>query len=144
MDIMLKIGRGLVTIALALGPALFVRLYSPGHLFFEVALLLIGLAIAPASVVASFVTGSTLNQLNPPVWVEIIRRAPRQYGTLCVWVYGSTALWIAATVSLYSLLGYWAGGIVVPVVHTFFATWQASLLGLFLQREAERSYGLVY
>ncbi len=146
MDILLKLGRGMATVSLVLGPALFLRAYHPGHLFFEVLLLLIGLALAPASVVAAFVTGSTLNQFNPPVWVEIVRRAPRSYGTLCLWIYGSTAIWAATTFFLYWLLGPMpvARTILVPIVNTIFVTWQASLFGLFLQREAERSFGLVY
>jgi hypothetical protein len=142
-EVVAKASRGLLLFAIAFGPALGASAVAPDERLFQLAALLGGAAIAPASLLAGVITRNGLNQLWPVAWAQVIARAPRAYASLLPWIYGSLALWAAATLSSAWLFEpvapIWS--MLSPLLHTAAALWLACLFGGFMQREAD-SYGL--
>lgn len=143
-DIAQKVLSALWFVALALGPATLALQYADSAVLTALALT-VGVALAPASLLAGVVTRSALNQLWPLSWIQIVQRAPKGYGRLLASLYGSLLVWVPL-----SLLVTWAlaplGGLVwllLPFLQTAFALWLAGLFGRHLQREAS-AYGVAY
>jgi hypothetical protein len=142
-EIVKKAIRGVLLFALAFGPALAASAMAPEDYFFQLAMLILGGALAPASLLAGVITRNGINQLWPVAWVQVIARAPKGYLALLPWVFGSLLSW-AGTTLFFSWLfdpiaAVWS--ILSPVLHTTFALGLACVFGRYLQREGP-SFGI--
>jgi hypothetical protein len=140
------LARGLGVFLVSFGPALLTRLLLPSWSWLSWALACLGLAVAPASVLAGVVSQNAVNQLWPLAWYEVVARAPRSFLSLCAWSYGS----LPVVVGLELAIAHAAAGVGVlgrvlgSVLLTSYLVWLATLFGRHLQIEGERSYGLRY
>ena len=137
-DMSAKLLRGLGSLAVGCGPALLWSHFIGEPWFVELGLLIAGLMLVPASVLAGVLTRSGINVLYPLGWMEIIARAPRSYGRLLGLFWASVVIWAGALGMLAFLLEPipYLPWIVLPLANTFLALGQAALFGGFLQREA--------
>jgi hypothetical protein len=130
--------RGLACLAVVAGPASVASVYLPEATVFIGVLLLLGLALAPAAILAVAVTGRARAALWPLTWARLIARAPAAYGRLVLLFAASSAVWLlglglgVATAGHIPLFGMLAAG----ALNALLAVIQAVLVGGFLRRNA--------
>lgn len=142
-ELLARAFHGLWIFALAVGPALVVAAALPEEVALTLAALVVGTAIAPASLLAAAVTEQALNLVWPLSWFEMVQRAPRSYVRLVGMLYATVAGWLALVWTVAWVLGGSSMFLVTPFIHTAFALWVATLFGRHLQIEAE-AYGVFY
>lgn len=138
-DIAGRLLRGVASLFIAVLPALLWRSFVGEPLAAQVLLLALGIACVPVSILAGVIGRSFWNVVWPPLWWQIVRVAPRSYARLLGVFLAAAVVWGVSLALLLALLPL----PVAMLANNLFAVWQASLLGGFLQREAE-NLGLHY
>ncbi|MDI1431771.1 hypothetical protein [Polyangium sorediatum] len=137
-DLFLSFLRGFVCVLGGFWPAIVSEIFLPGNVWLTLALVLIGVAMTPAVILAISLTGHTLNGLWPIVWYKIVAHDPRAYGRLLGQFVASTAAGVMAALLAAYTVGFipFFGAYFVGLVITTAAVVQASLFGTWVRRHA--------